>query len=52
VRFGSKAVYVTAIFPYVILTLLLARGVTLPGAARGIEFYVTPQWHKLLDIQV
>ena len=45
----GKVALVTAIFPYVVLAVLLVRGVTLPGASDGLHFYLTPQWHKLGD---
>ena len=31
--------YVTAIFLYIMITALIIRGVTLPGAYKGIEHY-------------
>lgn len=34
------------------LTALLVRGATLPGAAEGIRFYLEPKWEKVLDYQV
>jgi SNF family Na+-dependent transporter len=31
---------VTAIFPYVVIFSLIIRGMTLPGAMKGIRFYI------------
>lgn len=42
----------TALAPYVVLIILLFRGVTLPGAMNGIHYYLTPQWYKLLNSKV
>jgi solute carrier family 6 amino acid transporter-like protein 5/7/9/14 len=52
VKSFGKAVYFTAIFPYVVLVILLIRSATLPGYINGITFYVTPKWEKLLEAQV
>lgn len=49
---ASQVVYFTATFPYLILVMLLIRGVTLPGAWKGIQFYLTPQFHYLLSSKV
>lgn len=48
----GKVVYFTSTFPYVLLTIMLIRGVTLEGAGMGIEFYLIPDWSKLLDATV
>ena len=48
----GKAVYFTAIFPYVILTVLLCFGLSLDGAVAGILYYVTPRLDRLTDVQV
>ena len=47
-----QAVWITATAPYVILLILLVRGVTLPGASEGIIYYVKPEWDKLLLLGV
>ena len=47
-----QVVYFTATFPYVVLTILLVRGVTLEGATDGIIFYLKPDLERLLDSQV
>ncbi|PZC76099.1 hypothetical protein B5X24_HaOG205123 [Helicoverpa armigera] len=52
VQSAGKVVYFTALFPYVMLTALLVRGVTLEGAADGILFYLSPDWETLLDARV
>ena len=39
----GQVVNVTAIFPYVVLTILLVRNVTLPGASKGIDYYIVPR---------
>ena len=48
----TQVVYFTALFPYFLLTVLLIRGVTLPGAAEGIAFYLTPDLSRLRDPEV
>ncbi|KAK7071321.1 Sodium- and chloride-dependent creatine transporter 1 [Halocaridina rubra] len=52
VKVTGKIMYFTATFPYVMLTALLVRGVTLPGAAEGIRFYLEPNWERICDYQV
>lgn len=44
--------YFTATFPYLMLFVLLIRGITLPGASKGIEFYLKPNMTKLVEPQV
>ena len=47
-----QVMYFTATSPYVLMTVLLIRGVTLPGAGNGIKFYLLPEWKKIGDPQV
>uniref|UniRef100_A0A673J0T2 Transporter n=1 Tax=Sinocyclocheilus rhinocerous TaxID=307959 RepID=A0A673J0T2_9TELE len=50
--FIFQVVYFTATFPYVMLLVLLIRGLTLPGAIDGITFYLYPNPARLTDPQV
>ncbi|KAM4740548.1 sodium- and chloride-dependent GABA transporter 2-like isoform 2-T2 [Anableps anableps] len=52
VRSTGKVVYFTATFPYVMLVVLLARGLSLPGAMDGLAFYLYPDPTRLVDPQV
>ncbi|XP_031442371.1 sodium-dependent neutral amino acid transporter B(0)AT3-like isoform X3 [Clupea harengus] len=48
----GKAVYVTATFPYLVLTIFIVRALTLPGATDGILYLFTPEWEILMKPQV
>uniref|UniRef100_UPI003AB03861 sodium- and chloride-dependent GABA transporter 2-like n=1 Tax=Centroberyx gerrardi TaxID=166262 RepID=UPI003AB03861 len=52
VKSTGKVVYFTATFPYVMLLVLLIRGLTLPGAWKGIHYYLVPDPDRLADPQV
>ncbi|XP_065569166.1 sodium- and chloride-dependent GABA transporter 2-like [Artemia franciscana] len=52
VKSTGKAVYVTATFPYLMLTILLIRGLTLEGASKGLVFYLKPDFSRIFETQV
>lgn len=48
----GKVVWVTATMPYVVLSILLVRGLMLPGAVGGISYYLKPELSKLKETRV
>ncbi|KAJ7380047.1 hypothetical protein OS493_010754 [Desmophyllum pertusum] len=52
VKSSGKVVYFTATAPYLLLTVILIRCLTLPGAIDGIKFYLYPDLSRLSDGQV
>jgi len=52
IQSSGKVAYFTAMFPYLVLFILLIRGCTLEGHWLGLEFYLKPNWAKLMDPQV
>uniref|UniRef100_A0A667WZF0 Transporter n=1 Tax=Myripristis murdjan TaxID=586833 RepID=A0A667WZF0_9TELE len=52
VKSTGKAAYFTVTFPYIMLVVLLIRGLTLPGASHGVHFYIYPNASRLADPQV
>ena len=50
--YAGKVVWVTATMPYFILSILLFRGLFLPGAGQGIIYYLSPDLSRLKHTQV
>ncbi|XP_076054339.1 sodium- and chloride-dependent GABA transporter 1-like [Oratosquilla oratoria] len=51
VKVVGKVVWFTTTFPFVMLFVLLIRGVTLPGASLGIYYYIYPDFNKLKKLE-
>ncbi|KAK5644887.1 hypothetical protein RI129_006187 [Pyrocoelia pectoralis] len=49
---SGKVVWFTALFPYAVLLILLIRGVTLPGSAEGIKYYLNPNFSVITKAEV
>ncbi|KAL5021739.1 hypothetical protein ScPMuIL_000894 [Solemya velum] len=52
VKSSGKVVWITATMPYLILTILLIRGVLLPGSGEGIRYFIQPTLYRLGDPEV
>ncbi|XP_043921076.1 sodium-dependent dopamine transporter [Protopterus annectens] len=52
VKTSGKVVWITATMPYLVLTVLLLRGVTLPGAMNGIKAYLSVDFLRLCEASV
>lgn len=51
-RLTGRAALVPLVMPYLALTTLFIRALTLPGAANGISYYFTIQWSRLQNIDI
>uniref|UniRef100_A0A182NI32 Transporter n=1 Tax=Anopheles dirus TaxID=7168 RepID=A0A182NI32_9DIPT len=49
---SGKVVWFTALFPYAVLLILLVRGITLPGSAEGIHYYLRPNFDVIYNAEV
>lgn len=51
-RLSGYLAKTTLIMPYLALTALFIRAMTLPGSANGISYYLSPQWERLQNIDI
>uniref|UniRef100_A0A1I8F6A0 Aa_trans domain-containing protein n=1 Tax=Macrostomum lignano TaxID=282301 RepID=A0A1I8F6A0_9PLAT len=47
IKSSGKVVYITATMPVLLLVILLINGVQLPGATKGIDYYIRPDVSKI-----
>ena len=52
VKSTGKVVYLTATFPYLVLVIMLVRGITLDGSDIGLKYFFIPKWENLLKPSV
>lgn len=52
IKWTGKIVYFTSTFPYVLLTILLVKGLSLDGAFEGIKYLFIPDWNRLKSSEV
>lgn len=52
IKSTGRSAYIIALLPYISLTILLIRGLTLPGYMKGLEFYLKPNFSKITDFNV
>jgi solute carrier family 6 GABA transporter-like protein 1 len=52
VKWTGKVVYFTSLFPYMLLFILLIKGLTLDGAWDGIKYLFIPRLDKLKNAEV
>uniref|UniRef100_A0A182IT24 Transporter n=2 Tax=Anopheles atroparvus TaxID=41427 RepID=A0A182IT24_ANOAO len=52
IKSSGKVAYFLAIFPYVVMLVLLVRACTLEGAGDGMLYFIKPQWDRILEAKV
>jgi len=48
----GRVVKATVTIPVVLLVIFVVRGVTLPGASEGLDYYLDPDFSRLWDVSV
>ncbi|CAM2709398.1 unnamed protein product [Rotaria socialis] len=51
VKSSGKVAYFTAIFPYIVLLVLIIQSSLLNGAIQGIKYYVIPRWELVAKFE-
>jgi SNF family Na+-dependent transporter len=52
IRTSGKAVYVTALLPYICLAVLIGQSLFLEGSWMGLKYYLTPNFDKIFELRV
>lgn len=52
IKSSGKAVYVTALLPYLCLAVLIFQSLTLDGSYDGLKYYLTPKFDKIFELKV
>ena len=52
VALTGKIVYLTASVPCVLLIAFAIRGLTLPGAGKGLLFFFRPDWSRIMEPKI
>uniref|UniRef100_A0A914IAH5 Transporter n=1 Tax=Globodera rostochiensis TaxID=31243 RepID=A0A914IAH5_GLORO len=52
IKSSGKVMYVTATFPYVVMTMFLFRSIMLEGATDGLRYMITPNLYRLSEPEV
>lgn len=52
VKSSGKVVYISVILPFIILTVLLTRLLTLDGSISAVLYFMSPKWAVLKDLHV
>jgi solute carrier family 6 amino acid transporter-like protein 5/7/9/14 len=52
IKSSGKVSYFLAVFPYIIMIILLIRSATLEGAIDGMLYFIKPQWGKIFEAKV
>ena len=52
VKSSGKVAYFTAIFPYLVLLVLIIQSALLKGSIDGIKYYIIPRWDLVAKFEV